>query len=151
MVLANDDEVELGRMLQDARSVLGLSDAGAHVGQLCDACFSTYLLEHWVRDTGVLSLQEGVRRLTSHAAHVYRLARRGTIAPGYIADLVAFDQDRIGVEELERVWDLPAGADRLIARSRGIHSVWVNGVQTRANEKEIEDMKPGVLIRAGAR
>jgi N-acyl-D-amino-acid deacylase len=60
IVLANDDEEELARRLGDDRAVLGLSDAGAHASQLCDACFSTPLLEHWVRDTGVLTLEQAV-------------------------------------------------------------------------------------------
>ena len=50
------------------------------------------------------------------------------MAPGYYADLVAFDPAAVRVERQERVWDLPAGADRLVARSRGLHRVWVNGV-----------------------
>ena len=78
-------------MLADDRLLLGLSDAGAHASQLCDAVFSTYLLEHWVRETGVLSLQQAVWRLTGHPASVFRLTDRGVIAPGAFADLVAFD------------------------------------------------------------
>ena len=107
VVLANDDEAELARLLPTAGRVLGLSDAGAHASQLCDACFSTYLLEHWVRRTGVLSLEQAVWRLTGHPAGVFRLPGRGQIAEGNAADLVAFDADTVGVEPLERVWDLP--------------------------------------------
>ena len=55
IVLANDDEVELAGLLQDERTVLGLSDAGAHASQLCDANFSTHLLGEWVRERGVLT------------------------------------------------------------------------------------------------
>jgi len=54
-VVANEDEADLANVLRDERSLLGLSDAGAHASQLCDAVFSTYLLEHWVRDTGTLT------------------------------------------------------------------------------------------------
>src|SRR6516165_2709656 len=78
------------------RAVLGLSDAGAHASQLCDACFSTYLLEHWVRATGVLTLEHAVHRLTGHVAEVFRIEGRGRVAPGYAADLVAFDLDTVG-------------------------------------------------------
>jgi N-acyl-D-aspartate/D-glutamate deacylase len=146
VVLANDDEAELGRLLLDDRAVLGLSDAGAHASQLCDSCFSTYLLEHWVRDTGVLTLEHAVHRLTGHVAGVFRLDGRGRIAPGLAADLVAFDADGVGVEGVERVWDLPAGADRLVARSRGVHATWVNGVATRLDGKDLDDARPGRLI-----
>src|SRR5207237_2643698 len=112
IVLANDDDEELSGLLNDGRTVLGLSDAGAHASQLCDACFSTHLLGHWVRDRKVLSLEQAVWRLTAQPAQVFRIPDRGTIAPGAVADLVAFDPDRIGVDgDLERVWDLPGGAD----------------------------------------
>ena len=149
IVLANDDEEDLADLLRDGRAVLGLSDAGAHASQLCDACYSTHLLEHWVRDLGVLSLEQAVWRLSGHAAQVFRLEGRGQIAPGYAADLVAFDADAVGVEDLERVWDLPAGADRLIARSRGVEAVWVNGQPARRGGRDLPGARNGVLIRGG--
>jgi N-acyl-D-aspartate/D-glutamate deacylase len=64
----NINEEEIGELLNDKNTVLGLSDAGAHASQLCDACFSTHLLGYWVREKGVLSLEEGVRTLTSRPA-----------------------------------------------------------------------------------
>jgi N-acyl-D-aspartate/D-glutamate deacylase len=148
VVLANDDEVELAALLRDDRAVLGLSDAGAHASQLCDANFSTHLLGHWVREEGVLTLEQAVRRLTSHAANVFRLPDRGSVQPGAWADLVAFDPDTVSAGELERVWDLPAGADRLIAHPTGIEHVWVNGVATRRDSTDL-DARPGALIRGG--
>jgi N-acyl-D-aspartate/D-glutamate deacylase len=148
-VLVNDDEVELADLLRDKRAVLGLSDAGAHASQLCDACFSTHLLQHWVRDEGAITLEQAVWRLTGHAAHVFRIADRGRITPGAWADLVAFDAATVAPGDLERVHDLPSGADRLIARSTGIEHVWVNGVATRLDGKDIDGAHPGVLIRGG--
>jgi N-acyl-D-amino-acid deacylase len=148
VVVANDDAESLAGLLRDDRVLLGLSDAGAHASQLCDAVFSTHLLEHWVRDTGVLTLEKAVWRLTGHPAAVFGLPGRGRVAPGFAADLVAFDPATIGVERLERVWDLPAGADRLVARSRGLHTVWVNGEPVRDHDTDL-DARPGRLIRDG--
>jgi N-acyl-D-aspartate/D-glutamate deacylase len=148
IVLANDDEEELTGLLQDERTVLGLSDAGAHASQLCDANFSTHLLSYWCRDKGVLSLEQAVWRLSGQAADVFRLEGRGRVAEGYAADLVAFDPDEVASEPLERVWDLPAGADRLIARSRGIEHVWVNGTAIRRDGDDL-DARPGSLLRGG--
>jgi N-acyl-D-amino-acid deacylase len=82
---------------------------------------------------------------------VFRLEGRGQIIEGNAADLVAFDQDTVGVEALERVWDLPAGADRLICRSRGIEAMWVNGTAVRLDGKDVADAGPGMLIRGGCR
>jgi N-acyl-D-amino-acid deacylase len=149
VVIANDDEAGLAKMLQDDRLLLGLSDAGAHASQLCDAVFATYLLSHWVRDAGVLSLEKAIWRLTTHPASIFGLRDRGRIEAGCAADLVAFDADTIGVEEMERVFDLPAGADRLVARSRGIEAVWVNGTAIRVDGKSISGVRPGTVIRNG--
>jgi N-acyl-D-amino-acid deacylase len=151
MVLANDDEEELTILLKDRRCVLGLSDAGAHASQLCDACFSTHLLGYWARERGVLSLEEAVWRLTGHPAQVFRLPGRGRIAPGMAADLVAFDGATVAAGPLERVWDLPAGADRLVVPSVGVEHVWVNGAPVRRDGKDlaVDGSAPGRLLRGG--
>jgi len=149
VVLANDDEDEVGKLLQDERAVLGLSDAGAHASQLCDACFSTHLLSHWTRDKGVLSLEQAVWRLTGQPAQIFGISDRGLVKEGMAADLVAFDPDTVGVTDLERVWDLPAGADRLIANSTGIEHVWVNGTAIRQDGEDVDGSRPGRLLRGG--
>jgi len=149
IVLANDDEEEVGQLLQDDRAVLGLSDAGAHASQLCDACFSTHLLSHWTREKGVLSLEQAVWRLTGQPTKIFGITDRGLVKEGLAADLVAFDPDTVGVTELERVWDLPAGADRLIARSTGVERVWVNGTAIRQDGADIAGARPGKLLRGG--
>jgi len=149
IVLANDGEDEIGELLRDSRGVLGLSDAGAHASQICDACFSTHLLGYWVRERGDLSLEHAVHRLTAHAAHVFRIPDRGVLREGAYADLVAFDPDTVGVAGMERVFDLPAGADRLLARSAGIEHVWVNGQAIRLDGKDVDGSRPGSLIRGG--
>src|SRR5438067_3196439 len=149
IVLANDDEEEVGQLLQDERAVLGLSDAGAHASQLCDACFSTYLLSHWTREMGVLSLEQAVWRLTGQPVQIFGIADRGLVREGMAADLVAFDPDAVGVTDLQRVWDLPAGADRLIANSTGIEHVWVNGTPTRTDGEDVRGARPGTVLRAG--
>lgn len=148
--VANRDEEELQKLLTDPITVLGLSDAGAHASQLCDACFSTYLLKHWVREKGVLSLEEGVRMLSSRPAEVFNIKDRGRLAVGMPADLVVFDPDTVGDGKLERVYDLPAGEDRLISRAAGIDAVVVNGVLIRQHGEDKLDPKgalPGKFLR----
>ncbi len=149
IVMINDDEEQVGRLLQNKSMLLGLSDAGAHTSQLCDANFSTYLLQRWVRELGVLTLEEAVWRLTGQPAQVYGLTGRGRIAPGAVADLVAFDPATIGTGPLERIVDLPGGADRLVAPSTGIEHVWVGGHRTRADGKDIPDARHGRVLRGG--
>jgi len=150
MQSSNTDEDEVGKLLQDPRPVLGVSDGGAHGSQQCDACFSTYLLQHWVRELEVLTLEQAVWRLTGHPAKVYGFRDRGLVAPGYAADLVAFDPDVVGTGPMSRVRDLPAGADRLIMRGEGIQCIWVNGVATRRDgiDQQSEQIAPGRVLRS---
>jgi N-acyl-D-aspartate/D-glutamate deacylase len=147
VVLENDADAEIGDLLADKRTILGLSDAGAHASQLCDACYSTDLLGHWVRERHALSLEDAVWRLTGHAASAFRIAERGLVREGYFADLVAFDPATVGATALERVYDFPGGADRLIARSTGVTHTWVNGVASRTDGEDIPDAAAGQLLR----
>ncbi|MEQ8919668.1 MAG: amidohydrolase family protein, partial [Roseovarius sp.] len=152
MPVANADESEVATMLSDDHVVLGLSDAGAHASQLCDACYSTHLLGHWVRETGVLSLERAVQMLTSLPATVFGIADRGLLTVGRPADIVVFDPGTVGASALERVTDQPAGAERLISRARGIEAVIVNGILLRqADEDQIAGpgALPGRLLRNG--
>jgi N-acyl-D-amino-acid deacylase len=131
--------------------VLGLSDAGAHASQLCDACFSTHLLSHWVREKRVLSLPQAVRLLTSRSAEVFGIQGRGTLAQGWAADITIFDPDTVGCSPLRRVNDFPAGADRLVADAEGISAVVVNGTLIREEGRDVVDPEgplPGHLIRS---
>ncbi|TDI59284.1 MAG: amidohydrolase [Alphaproteobacteria bacterium] len=148
----NINEEEIGELLNDPNTVLGLSDAGAHASQLCDACFSTHLLGYWVREKGVLSLEQGVRMLTSRPAEVFGIKDRGTLAVGVPADVVVFDADTVAAAPLERVYDQPGGADRLRADAIGIDAVIVNGTLLRQNNQDMVDPEgdlPGKLLRNG--
>jgi N-acyl-D-amino-acid deacylase len=148
----NTDESAVAELLRHPATVLGLSDAGAHASQLCDACFSTHLLGHWVREKGTLALEEAVRLLTSRAAEVFGIADRGRLAPGLAADVVVFDPAQVGCTALRRVHDLPGGADRLVSEATGIRAVVVNGTILREDGRDALDPAgplPGRLLRSG--
>jgi N-acyl-D-aspartate/D-glutamate deacylase len=150
--IANADEDIVAELISHPAAMLGLSDAGAHASQLCDACFATHLLGHWVREKGVLRLEEAVRLLTSRSADVFGLRDRGRIAPGLAADLVVFDPATVGCGPLERVHDLPGGADRVVSRAYGVDAVIVNGVVLREGGLDRVDPDgplPGRLLRGG--
>ncbi len=152
MAIVNFDEDEVADLLSDKHTVLGLSDAGAHASQLCDACFSTHLLGHWVREKGTLQLEEAVRMLTSRPAEVAGLTDRGRLAIGMPADVVVFDPATVGASPLRRVNDLPAQADRLVADANGIDAVIVNGKLLRRSGEDVVDPAgplPGRLLRNG--
>jgi N-acyl-D-aspartate/D-glutamate deacylase len=148
IVLDNDGDDEIADLLADKRTLLGLSDAGAHASQLCDACYSTHLLGHWVRERKAIGLEDAVWRLTGHPHEAFRVPERGLVREGYFADLVAFDPGAVGCTPVERVHDQPGGADRLVVGSTGVEHVWVNGVRTRAAGEDVAGVSPGRLIRA---
>ncbi|MFC5752238.1 N-acyl-D-amino-acid deacylase family protein [Actinomadura rugatobispora] len=148
IVLDNDGDDEVGELLADERTLLGLSDAGAHATQLCDACYSTHLLGHWVRERGAITLEQAVWRLTGHPHKAFRIADRGLVREGFHADLVAFDPGTVGTTPVERVDDQPGGADRLVVRSTGVEHMWVNGVATRTGGEDVADVAPGRLLRS---
>lgn len=153
MPLFNNDENGVRELLQSPGVMLGLSDGGAHVSQMYDTCYSTYLLGHWVRETGALTLPQAVRMLTSRPAEVFGLKDRGRLIEGAPADIVVFDPATVAPGEPERVHDLPAGADRLVTRPMGIDAVIVNGTVIRRDGRDvIRDgaPQPGKLLRRGS-
>jgi N-acyl-D-aspartate/D-glutamate deacylase len=152
MPVANTDEEAVAELLRDPTTVLGLSDAGAHASQLCDACAPTHLLAHWVRETGTLSLEEGVRQLTSATADHFGIADRGRLAEGRPADVTVFDPETVGCSPLRRVHDFPAGADRLVSDATGIRAVIVGGTPVRIDNEDALDAEgplPGRVLRGG--
>jgi N-acyl-D-amino-acid deacylase len=148
VALFNDDIDEVAALLNDPRCVLGLSDAGAHADQLCDAVFPTFLLGTWVRDRRRVSLETAIWRLSGQPAEVMRIARRGLIKEGMAADLVAFDPTTVDALPLERVRDLPRGGERLVGRSAGIEHVWVNGSPVLLDGKPTDGVHPGQILEA---
>jgi N-acyl-D-amino-acid deacylase len=152
MAVMNNDEATVGELLTHPATVLGLSDAGAHASQLCDAPFATHLLAHWVREKGVLTLEQAVEMLSARSADLFGIAGRGRLAPGLAADVTVFDPATVGCSALRRVRDLPAGADRLVADATGVRAVVVNGVVLRQDGRDAVDPEgplPGHLLRGG--
>src|SRR5437867_3983740 len=152
MPILNTDPAIVAELLAHPATMIGLSDAGAHASQLCDACAPTELLGTWVRERGVLSLEEAVRRLTTQPAEVFGIADRGRLAPGLAADVTLFDPATVGCSPLRRVRDFPAGADRLVSDARGIRAVVVNGVVVREDGRDAVDPEgplPGRVLRGG--
>ena len=152
IVLANGDEDEVRTLLQLDGAVLGLSDAGAHPDQICDAVMPTDLLGGWVRERGVLSLERAVRKLTGEQADLLGLPGRGYVRPGMHADLVVFDPATIGPGPVRRVRDLPAGGERLVADApTGIAHILVNGTAITRDGRSLAgrlDQGPGHVIRS---
>ena len=146
-VLANDDPDAIEWLLPRDGVLLGLADSGAHVSQLCDACFSTDLLGNWVRDREVMSLERAVHKLTAEPARVFGLRDRGVLEPGRAADVAVFDPATVAPGPLRRIVDFPADGERLTAdRPIGMDHVLVNGVAVRRDGAPT-GARPGVVLR----
>jgi N-acyl-D-aspartate/D-glutamate deacylase len=147
--LYQNDDAGVAPLLKHPAGVIALSDAGAHLIYFCDAGFGLHFLAHWVRETAAFTLEEAVRRLTSDPARKYRIPARGRIAPGWRADLLLFDPAEVGVSALKRVKDLPGGGARMVREPRGVHGVWVNGVQVFDGARYAAlDSGPGEVLRS---
>ncbi|MEW6690818.1 MAG: amidohydrolase family protein [Pseudomonadota bacterium] len=147
-LLLNSDEQAVGRMLRHPASLVSLSDAGAHLTLFNDAGFGLHLLGHWVRELGVLKLEEAVQKLTSHPATVFGIPLRGSLKEGNFADLLLFDPATVNRGPKTRVRDLPAGGARLVTPAAGVRGVWVNGVRI-ADENGMRALRrlPGRVLR----
>jgi N-acyl-D-aspartate/D-glutamate deacylase len=132
-------------MLQHPRALVGLGDAGAHVGTVCDASMPTFLLTHWARH---LSLERVVQMQARDTARFIGLADRGTIEIGMRADLNVVDLGRLALRRPVMQHDLPAGGRRLVQRADGYVATFVAGVAI-AEHGELTGARPGQLVRLG--
>ncbi|HLN17844.1 MAG TPA: amidohydrolase family protein [Acidimicrobiales bacterium] len=135
------------KVWRDHRTVIGGSDAGAHVDMMCGAIYSTSMLEGAVRRRGLLSWEEAVQQLSDKPARLYGLRHRGRIAEGFFADLVAFDPETVGSGPERTRTDMPGGAHRLYAESSGVEHVLVNGTEIVRSGAFTGEL-PGRLLRA---
>ena len=152
-VLGNDDLKGIEYLLASEHVTLGLSDAGAHVGQLCDAPLPTDFLGNWVREKEVLSLEQAVFKLTGEPAGIFSFEDRGILRPGAKADIVVFDSETVAPGPVRRVRDFPADGDRLTADNpTGILHVLVNGMPIQedgASRAATMEERPGESVIQG--
>jgi N-acyl-D-aspartate/D-glutamate deacylase len=147
--VANEDQDYALELMRHPRAVVTFSDSGAHVSQLMDSSLQTHLLYHWVRRKQAFTLEQAVRMLTLVPATLWGFADRGLVREGMAADFVVFDPETIAAEMPEVVDDLPAGARRLVQRTRGIAATIVNGEVLLRDGKHTGAL-PGRLLRGPA-
>ena len=124
-----------------------LGDAGAHVGQVMDSGWATFVLTHWHREKALFTLEEAVRRLTSAPARILGLRDRGVLREGFRADINVIDLDNLSERMPEMVSDFPGGTSRFIQRAEGYVATLVNG------EAILEDdvhtgVRAGMVLRS---
>jgi N-acyl-D-amino-acid deacylase len=142
----NVDDAAVAQILTYPNAVIGLSDGGAHVQFQSGYGFSTRLLAEWVREKGVMTLEQAVRRLTFESASIFGLHDRGLLRPGMVADIVIFDPDTVKPLPLEVLHDFPSGAKRIKEPAQGIHMTIVNGQVLLEDGKHTGNL-PGRVLR----
>jgi len=115
----------------------GLGDAGAHVGQVMDAGWCSFVLSHWVREEGLFSAEEAVRRMSSAPARIIGAHDRGVLAPGKKADVNVIDLERVSERMPEFVNDFPGGAGRFVQKGRGFRATICNGTPILENDEHV--------------
>ena len=133
---------------ENGHTLLGGSDAGAHLDRMCGAPYTTDFLADCLRGRKLWPLERAVEALTDRPARLFGLKERGRIEPGFHADLVLFDPETIGSGEIHERTDLPGNSARLFAESTGIRRVFVNGEAIVVDGRPT-DATPGTLLRSG--
>ncbi len=148
--MGEDDETWRMRadLWRDDRTVIGASDAGAHLDMIDTFAFSTQVLGEGVRKRKLITVEEAVHQLTEVPARLYGLRERGVLKEGWHADVVVFDLNEVGLCATYTKFDLPAGAGRLYADAEGIEHVFANGVEI-VREGTDTGARPGTILRSG--
>jgi N-acyl-D-aspartate/D-glutamate deacylase len=133
-------------MLKQPIVAMGLADSGAHVGQIMDASQPTWLLKYWVKERGLLSIEDAIRRWTSDTAAIFGIKERGTLAPGMFADINVINLEQLDLGLPEYVYDFPAGAGRYVQRASGYQTTLVNG-QVFMQDGEPTGNLAGVMLK----
>jgi N-acyl-D-amino-acid deacylase len=141
----NGDEQAVAAIIRSPFVLVGQSDAGAHLIYDAGFGYATRLLGYWIREKKIMSLEDGVRKLTFMVASIFGLPDRGLVRPGMAADLVLFDPATIRECEPEMVSDLPGGEKRLIQKANGIEMTIVNG-QVLVAKGEHTGALPGAVL-----
>ena len=124
----NQNLKALRDMFDGGRVFPGVGDAGAHVTMVMDAGWATFVLAHWIREDGLFTMGEGIRRLSSGPARILGVKNRGALLPGMQADVNIFDAETVAEGYPYQVHDFPGGAPRLTQPSMGYKATIVNGV-----------------------
>lgn len=126
-----------------------LGDAGAHVSQIMDSGWATFVMTHWHRDTGLFSLPEVVNRLTAAPARIIGLKDRGTLAVGQKADINVINLEALSERMPEIVHDFPGDAPRFTQKAQGYRATVCNGEVILENDQHTGARGGQVLRHAG--
>ncbi len=134
------DETDIELIMAWPNTVIGSDGDLAGVHPRGFGAFTRFL-GHYIRERNVMSLEEGIRKMTSLSAQHVGIAERGSIRVGHYADLVLFDPEQVRDRATPEAPHLP---------SSGIEKVWVNG-QLVFEGGQVTGSRPGKPIRRAGR
>ena len=137
---------EQGDLFASEHLIPGLGDVGAHVSQIMDAGWASFVLSHYVRETGVFTLPQAIKRMTADPAAVIGLNDRGILKVGMKADINVFNPEEVTELQAVLVNDFPGDAPRYIQRARGFKATLVNG-QINVLDGEPTGARAGQVLR----
>lgn len=123
-------EADVVKGLRDPHMLANITDSGAHLQLFAAAGEHVYLLTHYVRDEGLITIEEAVHALTGRTAGFFGLTDRGVIEVDKAGDLCVFALDELVLGEEERVWDVPYGTWRFRRKPAGFRATIVAGTPT---------------------
>jgi N-acyl-D-amino-acid deacylase len=144
----NGDEEAVAEIIRSPYVLVGQSDAGAHLIYDAGFGYATRLLGYWVREKKIMSLEEGVRKLTFMVASIFGLRDRGLLRRGMAADLCIFDPATIRECDPHMVQDLPGNEKRYVQKAVGIEMTIVNG-QVLVEKENHTGALPGAVLGSG--
>ena len=133
---------------RDKRTIIGGSDAGAHLDMIDTFAFSSMVLGEGVRNRAILPIEDAIHQMTGLPARHLGLRDRGELREGAHADIVVFDPETIDCGPVRTRTDLPTDAVRLYADAIGMHHVIVNGTSIVRDGRYTEQY-PGKVLRSG--
>jgi N-acyl-D-amino-acid deacylase len=121
------DEPTIKTLVSDPYALSCPNDTGAHLQLFEGGGQSLYLLTHYVRDTGQISIEDAVHSLTGRQTECFGMADRGVIEVGRAADINVFALNEIEMHPEEKAYDVPGGSWRFVRKPAGFRATLVKG------------------------
>jgi len=143
---AGRDEARAERL---SNPFVSVSDGGAHTRFLVNSVWPVYFLAHWIRDYGLMSLEQGHQKMSALPAWFSDMKNRGTLRLGDFADIMVYNMDELGLlyDKPRFENDFPGGEKRLVQKPTGMRYIIVNGAVTFI-DNECTGALPGKLLRS---
>jgi N-acyl-D-amino-acid deacylase len=144
--MGHNNDQRVGELLAHPNVHIGASDGGAHILSFSTFGDTGYLFSQFVRETGLLGIEEAIKKITSDTAKIWGIRNRGLIQKGYAADITIFDPETVARGDEYFVQDVPGDGNRYVRDAVGIDSVIINGAVAYQEATGYRDEHRGQII-----